>query len=228
MIKVFTGLPGSGKSLMTAKVSLDLLHENEMWYKKSGIKRLVYSNLKFAQHVEEAYPGSVRYWEDPRQLVKLRDCDVIMDEIATYLDATQWANMSLEFKRWLQQHRKFGIRIYGNTQDFAQIDISMRRLVSDLIWLTKVAGSRDPSPTTPPVKKVWGLVVKRELDPQAYSEDKKEAKGKLSFSFLLITKRLVSVFDTRQEIKSGEYPAMRHIERMCERENCAFHKVVHA
>jgi len=162
--------------------------------------------------------------------MSLQDWDVIWDEIETHLDATQWANMSIELKRWLQQHRKFGIEIYGNTQDFSMIDISMRRLVSDLFWLKKLIGSRDPSPTMPPVKTIWGLVVRTRLDPQKYTEDKKVGEGIFSYSFFWIGKRLTSLFDTRQEIKMGKYPPLRHIERECERcslGTCTHHKVIH-
>ncbi len=70
------------------------------------------------------------------------------------MDSTQWANMPLELKRWLQQHKKRGVGIIGNTQEFLMIDISMRRLVNNVYTLKKFLGSRDPSPTKPPVKRI--------------------------------------------------------------------------
>jgi len=128
MIILYVGLPGSGKSLRLAKIAVDLLERNRRYYKKSGVLRTLCSNIKFAPHIEEKYRGFIEYWTDPYQLTRKRDVDLIWDEIATYLDSTQWQNVPLELKRWLQQHRKYGIDIYGTTQDFPMIDISMRRL----------------------------------------------------------------------------------------------------
>jgi len=158
--------------------------------------------------------------------VALRDADVFWDEMATHMDATQWANMSLELKRWLQQHRKLGVDIYGNSQDFAQVDKSARRLVQTLYYLTKIIGSRDISATRPPVKHVWGLVFLRELDPQEYDEEKKKFSGK-GIGFRFIRREYVDCFDTRQQIEVGKYPPLRHIERDCERANCSIHKILH-
>lgn len=127
-ITIFTGLPGSGKSIRTAKAILFLLNRNKKWYKKSGTLRKVYTNIKLADHVEKKYDGFFEYWKDPEQLVEMRECDVIIDEIATYFDSTQWKELGLDIKRWLQLHRHYGIEIYGNTQTFSTIDISFRRL----------------------------------------------------------------------------------------------------
>lgn len=229
MIVIFSGLPGSGKSLKLASTLIEILYRNKKLHEKKGLpKRLLYSNLHFSEEVEREFDGYIAYWQDPAELPRLRDADVAWDEIATHLDATQWANMSLELKRWLQQHRKFGIEIYGTTQDFAQIDKSMRRLTSDLLLLTKVVGSPDPSPTRPVVSRVWGLVLIRTLDPQKYDEAKSkfEAYGFMP-KFMLIQKKFVDVYSTRQEILQGKYPPLRHIGRDCELDNCSFHKIIH-
>jgi len=227
MIAIYTGLQGAGKSLKLAKVITDLLWRNFKYYKKSGKIRALYSNLHLAEFVEQLYPGFIKYWSDPSELVKIRDADVIWDEIATHLDSTQWQNMPLELKRWLQQHRKYGIEVYGTTQDFAMIDKSMRRLTSDLFYLKKIIGSRDKSSTMPEVKRVWGLIMSRELDPTIYDEDKTKNKPKGIPMFMFITKDRVAVFDTTQEIKMGKYPPLRHIARDCEDDNCQFHKIIH-
>lgn len=226
MIALFTGLPGAGKSFKMAQTLIDVLYRNKKWYEKSGIQRYVYSNLKLSPEIEKEFKGFIHYWGDPAELVALRDCDVFWDEIATHLDATQWQNMSLEIKRWLQQHRKFGLEIYGTTQDFAMIDKSMRRLTSDLLYLTKLFGSRDKSSTAPPIKHVWGLILVQRFDPTTYDEEKKKAVGFPSFLFL--NRSAIDIYDTTQEIKQGEYPPLNHIERTCIKPGCEFHKVTHA
>lgn len=228
MIAIISGLPGAGKSLKLARIAIDLLFRNEKYFKKSGVKRMVYTNLKLSQKVLDRFEGFVKEWIDPADLTALRNADVLWDEVATHLDATQWANMSLELKRWLQQHRKFGVELYGTTQDFAQIDKSFRRLTSDLIHLTKLFGSRDKSATRPEVKRIWGLSLVRSLDPQKYNEEKSkfEAGGQLP-GFLWISREDVEFFDTTAEVAVGKYPPLRHLERECENLACSFHKTIH-
>lgn len=227
MITIYTGIPGSGKSLKSAQKALELLHRNKKWAKKGNPVRQVLSNIKLNPEIEEEYKEHIRYWEDPSDLIKTKDADVIWDEIATHLDSTQWANVPLELKRWLQQHRKLGVDIYGNTQDFAMVDISMRRMTEQLFYMKKLIGSRDKSATTPEVKRIWGIIMVRELDPRAYKEDSKENRGVGLPRFIWISRELINVFDTGQEIKAGKYPPLKHIERECGDPNCTFHKVLH-
>jgi len=227
MIVVFTGLPGAGKSLKLARTAIDVLERNKRFYEKSGIKRLLYTNLKLSETVLDYYQGFVEDWTDPAQLTSLRNVDVLWDEIATHLDATQWANMSMELKRWLQQHRKFGIELYGTTQDFAQIDKSFRRLTSDLIFLSKLLGTRDKSSTRPEVKNIWVLSLVKTLDPQKYDEEKSKFSGSGIPSFLFATRKDVDIFDTTAEVKVGKYPPLRHISRSCEANGCSVIKILH-
>lgn len=226
MIAIFTGRPGAGKSYKMAQTAIEVLYTQRRIKEKYGLDRKLYSNLHFSKAVEEEFVGQIVYWNDPAELIKIKNADVLWDEIATHLDSSQYANMSLEIKRWLQQHRKLGIDIYGTTQDFSMIDISMRRMTSDLFYLAKVFGSRDKSTTKPPVKYVWGLVMVKSLDPVTYSEDNKTSSGIPKFMWL--SRSGINVFDTSQEIKQGKYPPLNHIERTCAHDNCAFRKIIHA
>jgi hypothetical protein len=226
MIVIFTGRPGAGKSYKLAQTALDVLYTQRKIKEKWGLERILYSNLRFSPVIEEEFRGQIKYWTDPAELIDIRNADVLWDEIATHLDSSQYANMSLEIKRWLQQHRKFGIDIYGTTQDFSMIDISMRRMTSDLMYLSKVFGSRDKSTTKPPVKYVWGLIMLKSLDPVTYSEDEKTSTGIPKFMWL--SRAGVDVFDTAQEIKMGQYPPLNHIHRSCIRGDCKFQKIIHA
>jgi hypothetical protein len=226
MITVFTGLPGAGKSARTALAIRRVLKRNYRYFKKTGTVRPVYSNLQLNAELQQRYKILLRAWVNPEELISLRDCDVFWDEISTHLDATQWEHLPLDLKRWLQQHRKFGIEIYGNTQTFSTIDKSMRRLTGELYILKKLFGSRDPSPTRPPVKNVWGLVLVRKLDAQSYKEEEQENKAH-GFGLMMLDKDLIDTFDTRQEIKMGSYPPMKHITRKCIDPLCGFTKTIH-
>jgi len=244
MIAIFSGLPGSGKSLKLASTSIDILYRNKRWFlsqykewQKKVLKqpllprpvpRFVWSNLKMSEDVEKEFKGLIRYWSDLREISQLKDVDVIIDEVATYFDARLWDTLSLEMRRWLAQHRKFGVEIYGTTQDFAQVDKAFRRLTSNLLYLRKLFGSRDISPTKPPPRFIYGLVLVQELDPVVYDEmlSKFTPVGILP-KLMLITRSATKVFDTRAEVVLSKALPLKHIERVCELSNCTFHKTQH-
>jgi len=243
MIAIFTGLPGAGKSLKLADTVISVLYRNQRAYKKAYAnwlskreiepdmlepqRRVVFTNLKMSTEVEQYFDGFIKYWTDLKQLTPLRDCDVVIDEVATYFDARLWETLSLEMRRWLAQHRKFGIEIYGTSQDFAQVDKAFRRLTSHLLYLRKLIGSRDISATKPPPKYIWGLVLIMELDPTTYDEQKSKFARSGFPRFMFISKERTSIFDTRAEVKLSQALPLKHLEKACERADCPFHKVVH-
>lgn len=228
-ITVISGRPGAGKSLMLAQIIMSVLERNRRWHKKSGILRPIYTNLDLNQRLREKYKPYLKYWKETRELWSIEDADVFIDEIANYFDANLWKETGPDVKRWLQQHRKLGVEIYGNAQDFSQVDISFRRMTSELFYLTKLLSSRDPSPTRPPVKNIWGLSVVYKMNPTDYKEDQKENKTKFS-TLIFITKEKTEVFDTRQKIEESPLPPKRHIKLTCELgPNCEIHfdKIIH-
>lgn len=240
MIVIFSGLPGSGKSFKLAQTLVEVLYRNKKYFEKQlrlynegirpdyPVKRQLWTNLQFKPDVEAEFEGYFEYWTDLRQLVKLRDVDVAIDEVATYFDARLWETLSLEMRRWLNQHRKFGIEIYGTSQDFAQVDKSFRRLTSNLFYLRKLIGSRDISPTRPPPKFIWGVVFVTELDPTTYDEQKsKFGKEGVMPGLLVINRKGTEIFDTRAEVKLSSALPLKHIRKECELPNCDFHKTVH-
>lgn len=240
MIVVFTGLPGSGKSLKLADTLVNILYRNRKMYEKKQYQydqglinekpqlRILWTNLKFSSKVEEEFKGAFHYWTDLRELTVLRDVDVAIDEIATYFDSRLWETLSLEMRRWLAQHRKFGIDIYGTAQDFAQTDKAFRRLTSNLFLLRKLIGSGDISPTRPAPKYIWGITVIRELDPTVYDEQKSKFGGGGTIpSLMLITRAATEIFDTRAEVKMSATLPLKHLEKACELPNCSFRKTVH-
>jgi len=227
MIVIFTGLPGSGKSFKMAQTLVEVLYRNKKAYEKGIAKRMVFTNLKLSEAVEAEFEGFYTYWTDLRQLVILRDCDVFIDEVGTYFDARLWETLSLEMRRWLNQHRKFGIELYGTAQDFAQVDKAFRRLTSDLLYLYKLAGSRDISASRPPPKYIWGISLVRELDPTVYDEQKSKFAATGLPKFMWITRKGTQIFDTRAEVKLSAALPMKHITKECEDPSCGFKRVVH-
>jgi len=227
MIVIFTGLPGSGKSYKLGQTAVSVLYRNRRIFERTGVRRLLYTNLQLSEGVEKEFEGFILYWNDLRQLTPLRDVDVLIDEVATYFDARLWETLSLEMRRWLAQHRKFGIEIYGTAQDFAQVDKAFRRLTSDLIYLTKIIGSSDISATKPKPRFIWGVSLVRTLDPTRYDEEKSKFATDGIPKFMIITKAGTEIFDTRAEVKLSSALPLKHIQRVCELPNCGYHKVQH-
>jgi len=233
---IFSGLESSGKSLKLAKTVAEIAYRNSKWKKRSGQTRPIASNLEFSpqfhEHVTKELEIPIVYWTNVEELIKMHDCDVVVDEVGNYFDSRLWADLSLDARRWLSQGAKTGIEMYGSAQDFAQVDKAFRRLVNHLFHITKVMGSRRPSPTKPPVTRIWGLCLVRELDPQGYDEDKKKfANGSAIPSFFTIRRQDCEIFDTTQKIIRSLPTPLRHEERFCERHNdavpCSFHKIIH-
>lgn len=217
---IYSGLESSGKSLKLAKVVQALVLRNSNWYKQTEIVRPIYSNLEFSEDFFQ-YAKSVNvpiyYWKNLDDLVLLENCDVIMDEVGNYFDARGWENLSLDVRRWLTQGAKTGIEIYGTAQDLAQVDKSFRRLVNHLYNIVKVIGSPRPSPTRPPVKKIWGICIVRHLDPRNYDEEKTKFKAlDLIPDIMYIKRKDCEIFNTNQKIVKSLPPKYKHETRYCD------------
>jgi len=233
MKTVYSGLESSGKSLKLAMVATEIVERNSKWKEKSGIERPIYSNLRFTEAFtdwainEKGIP--IYYWENIDDLISISSADVFIDEVGNYFDSRMWQELGLDARRWLTQGAKVGIEIYATAQDFAQVDKAFRRLVNNLYHIRKIIGSRRPTPTKPPVKKIWGVCLMNELNPQEYDEDKSKFAntGLADFSIFFIEKEFCEIFDTTQKIERSKPPLMKHVERMCELTNCTFHKVIH-
>jgi len=231
---IFSGLESSGKSLQLAMIAEKVLLRNVRWLEKSGVARKILTNSPFSEAYmafAQANGIEVRLWENLDELIQQRDCDVFIDEIGTYFDARLWADLSLDVRRWIQQGAKMGIELYGACQDFAQVDISFRRLTSELYLITKWLGSARPSPTKPPVKRIWGLCHKVALDPRSYNEEKKKfaSEGIMNWftGWFTIQRRYCEMFDTRFFLKRSKPLPYKHFERSCNEPNCEYHRVVH-
>lgn len=206
-------------------VLTDIVWRNYKWLKKSGIVRPIYSNLRLSdeyyQYVSNELGIPIHYWENIDDLIKIQNADVFIDEVGNYFDSRLWSELSLDARRWLSQGAKVGIELYGSAQDFAQVDKAFRRLVNVLQHITKVIGSRRPSPTKPPVGFIWGWCMVRELDPAGYDEDKKKfASGGTLPGFFFIRKEFCEIFDTTQLIKRSKPQLLKHVERFCETVGC--------
>lgn len=214
---------------MLAMKADDILRRNAKWKRKSGISRPIVSNIEFSKSFMERAEKMeipVHIWSNLDDLIRWRDADVFIDELGTYFDSRTWTDLSLDTRRWIAQGAKSGIEMYAAAQDFAQVDVAFRRLTTVVYQINKLTGSARPAATRPPVKRIWGICVKWELDPRSFKST--EAEMKLAWimpGFFFIRRKWCELFDTTQFLKRSERPAFKHYTRACP--DCGYEKVYH-
>jgi len=232
---IWAGAEDAGKSYKLAEMSGILVERNAKWIEAGLPPRPIRSNLEFKPWFEkfaaERYVPII-YWRDIEEWVTFAHCDMICDEIGAYLDSRTFKDLPLDVRLWLAQASKLGVDIYGTAQDFAQVDLSFRRLVvgqtNALYMISKLIGSARPDITRPPVKRVWGIGMQRELDPVAYDEQSKKFSNNSVFpSFFMYHKEICDIFDTTKRIAKTKPPPYKHIERECGDPDCEFHRITH-
>lgn len=213
--EIIEGQPGQGKSLYTARLAKTLCERNKKWFEKTGTVRKIASNVKFSSAFEEKYKNFILYWADVNELIKLRDVDVLWDEIATELDARNYANLSNDLKRWLSQYRKRGVDVYANTQDFSMVDARCRLMITKVRTIRKLIGSRDPSATKPNPKYIWGVCLLMDVKNWRETDAEKKKYDIMSVRTFLIERADIELYDTRQDIAQSPYPPLKKITRIC-------------
>jgi len=217
--RVYVGLEGSGKSLMMAKESVDNVYRNARWLRKTGIVRPIMGNLAWSQSFKDFAASKgvpVISWQHLADLPYLSECDLYIDELATYFDSRLFAELPLNVRLWLAQAEKLGVQIVGAAQDFGQVDKSVRRLCKEVYEVKKVIGSRRPMKTAPRVRFAWGLCFLWQLDPRSFAGEQVEMKSlSLLPSMFFIRKKLLKMFDTSERVNLSEPPPLQKIVRVC-------------
>jgi len=226
------GKPGMGKSLDLASLTLELFDDYAYMERKYPElpRRVCWTNMKMAKAVEDLHLGfDLKYWDNPRQIRDLRNVDILWDEIGKDLPADGWKDTPKWLRQVFSHYRKRGNRIFANTQDYMAVDINFRRMVKRAYKLNKVFGNRDISATMPPVKRIWGLITKREFDPMEmeYEKDKRTVESLGWPEFLFIRRRYVDAYDTTAEIPAYMPDSFEHVEIKCIAPFCDFVRVEH-
>ena len=220
---VYTGIESSGKSLLLAKRVQDLIWRNRKWHKKYGFVRKLWSNLKFSDEFYELNKAYIEYWYDYKDLLTKTGMDVIWDEISSDFSALKKEPLPKKVNRWLRQGAKQGVHIYSTAQELHDLHLDFRRRTFEAYEVKKAFGSRRGGDNLPPVKRIWGVCVTRQLKIRPYNELKPEYLGLLP-GFFFISKKDCLLFDTHQIIAESIEPALEHYERFCLDPSCRFHK----
>jgi len=206
---IYVGKESSGKSLMLAKRACDLVARNSRWFEKTNIKRPIYTNSPFSlEFVKWAETQNVPIinWTDLSDIIEISEADIFIDEIIKYFDARNWLNLSLESKHWLTQGAKSGVHVYGACQDFSQVEKQFRLLCNEVYQVIKIIGSPRPMKTRPPVTRVWGICMLRQVNPSTFKGDITTMETMGWPSFFTIRKHDTDIFDTSLRIRSGKLP----------------------
>jgi len=184
-IKIITGLPGSGKTYVLAKIAKQYLEEG----------RNVYSNFWLDWNEK-----NLKYWTKLDDLTNIQDGVILMDEAQVYFNSRSWSELDTKFQYKLQQHRKDGLDIWGTVQHEARIDVVMRELISEFYKCHRIIGSKEDT------KYPWGMIWVSSF----YPEDLK-AKTKTSNwnRIVFINKAICAFYNTLKKI---EIPEQENIE----------------
>lgn len=233
---LFYGDKGNGKSLVAAFLVDMLLREyHAIHHKYPNLPlRTLRVNTPLNSTIETNHLGrNLSYWTNPRELLDVRNSDIIWDEVGKDFPASSWVDTPREIKQIFSHLRKRGNRLFSNTQVYNDIDISFRRQVDRTFHLNKIVGSNDISATLPPVNFTWGLIMLREMDKNSLENETDKDKQKPSHKwsiprFVFIERKLVSLYDTTKELPPYRPTELEHIVYTCHEPDCTYHtKIEH-
>lgn len=227
---------GSGKSIDGARKVIWCLDRSKHVQKKYKLpQRKQLCNFHISDEWHKKFPNQIIYWHNPMEMIfedypycKIvrRDFDCHWDEIAAEIPSDKWKDTHLEIRRFFAQHRKRGIEIFANTQNYMMLDVNARRMATEVYEVKKFIGSRDISATLPPVKNPWGLIVKWKIDKKSIENDNiNYKKDEIIPKLFLIKRELVDFYDTTEDISMSGVEDLKHFEKHCR--VCGKTKVVH-
>jgi len=229
MFEFTFGDVGSGKSLAQAKDVLWCLSRSCRIEKQYSLPiREIWANFHMSPEIQDRYSDRLFYWQIPQQMIfedypdnkkKRKNFDCFWDEMAVELPSDKWKDTDPSIRRFFAQHRKRGVQIFGNTQDYMMLDINCRRMATKVMQTAKVIGNRDPSPTLPPIRTFWGLIFRMELDKQSIrSDDMNRKRIGIIPELIWITRKICMSYDTGEDIdKTEAHGKLQHVEYVCDK-----------
>lgn len=148
-ITVYVGKPGHGKTIALMRKFQDECRRVERIFNKTGQRIVIKTSIIPSPKIYARYAFYIELFRDLDWLPNARDCVIFIDEMGTYFDSRQWASLGPEVIHSLRLHRHRGIDIYGATQEFTQVDVTIRRLTTRLYRCKKLFSTGEPLPNTP-------------------------------------------------------------------------------
>lgn len=135
MLYLFTGTPGSGKSLHVARLIHDTLRYKKLPVianfdineKTKGYERFAYCP-NYGLTPEYLYEFAKNYWKD--KSVKEDRILLVLDEAQLIFNSRQWVQQNrMDWIEFFSQHRHYGYKIVMITQFDRMLDRQIRALV---------------------------------------------------------------------------------------------------
>jgi len=227
----WTGLESAGKSQLMAVHAWKIYRRNKKWIKKR--KKLGLPHVPrtmafdspmsdyFVKTIEKAGLKYIHFY-NLDEITRLSNIDIFINEILKFYPQRGNEPLDRVQAEFLSQGAKDGIDIYFCSQDFSQAHKQFRFLVNRLYYVVKVVGSRRPTASSPPVRRIWGLVVYWDIKPSTFKGDNATMKTTWWLpNFYFLNKGDASLYDTSYKVKGTEMPVrimvpqkIRYIDHM--------------
>ena len=214
----WTGLESAGKSQLMAVKATRVLARNERWMKKRkkmGLETIP-RTMAFDTPMSESFISAcerigVKYlfFYDLSEVLHLNQLDLFINEINKFFPARGSDPLTMQQAEFLSQAAKDGIDIYFCTQDFSQAHKQFRFLVNRIYYVVKVAGSRRPVLSAPPVRLIWGLCLIWSLAPSSFKGDNMSMRVQpwaIFPSFYFINRYDTQLYDTSYKVRGTNLP----------------------
>jgi len=210
---VWTGKESSGKNYIQVREALDLIPRNRNWLKKTGIPRMMAFDSpmspEFINKIESA--GLIyKRFRNLSDILPLWNVDIFIGELLKFFPSRGSDPLTPEQIDFITQGAKTGVHMYCASQDFSQVHKQFRLLVNEVYVVNKVIGSPRPFKGRPQVKRIWGLILSRKVDPDSFQGDNATMD---SFEFSIpkgyfIMKKYTDLFDTGFKVPITEHPPL--------------------
>lgn len=212
---VYTGLESSGKSLQLSIQADLVLQRNIKWAKKrekAGLERvprtMAFDSPMSPAFIKEIEDAGIIYqqFRNLSDIMYSTQTDIFINEIIKYFPASGSQPLTHEQMDFLTQGAKSGVFIYAASQDFSQAHKQFRLLVNEVYRVTKIIGSRRPIASGPPVNRIWGVCMLRQVSPSSFKGDSVTMESVGWPSLFFIRKEDTERFDTLYKVPLTELP----------------------
>lgn len=198
-ISVYLGKPGHGKTIALMREFVKVCKKNEKLFNDTGLRRVIKTTIFPSKKLYARFAFYIEIVSDLDWLPMARDCDLFIDEMGSYFDSRQWASLAPEVIHSLRLHRHRGIDIYGATQEFTQVDVTIRRLTTKLYRCKKYFSSGEPLPGQPP-KRFAYMIGQVGLVKPEHREIETEFQETESNSYVWYDNDDFGLYDTHQDV----------------------------
>lgn len=222
MKKGWTGKESAGKSQLMAVTALDVQNRNIRWIKKRhklGLefipRTMAFDTPMSEWFIQRGEKYGIKYlfFKDLIEVMPLSQVDIFINEINKFFPQRGSDPLNRDQAEFLSQAAKQGVDIYFCSQDFSQAHKQFRFLVNEVSHVVKIAGSRRPIASAPPVNYVWGIVLHFPLDPDTFKGDNFSMKIKGWPKIYWINKKDTELYDTLYKVRGSKPPPIKMIEQ---------------